>query len=129
MIFLQKEKYDLCQVFLKKAESLALSSNYHKAVTFNNMACYYRRVNKYRLALTYLQNALALELKLDHPMSIADTHLNLCAVLSQLGRHTEALEHILLSIVLLQDGLLKAGNNKNPQRVSVLAIAYHNMGV
>ena len=51
------------------------------------MACYHRRVNKFRLALTYLQNALALELKLDHPMSIADTHLNLCAVLSQLGKH------------------------------------------
>ena len=88
MIFLQKEKYDLCQVFLKKAEALALHSHYHKAVTYNNMACYYRRINKFRLALTYLQNALALELKLDQSMTIADTHLNLCAVLSQLNRHS-----------------------------------------
>lgn len=88
MILLQKESFDFCHVLLKKAETYALNSNYHRAVTFNNMACYYRRVNKYRLALTYLQNALSLEIKLDHPVSIADTHLNLCAVLSHLGKHS-----------------------------------------
>jgi hypothetical protein len=61
--------------------------------------------------------------------SLADTHLNLCAVLSQLGRHSEALEHILMSIVMLQEELLGPDKVKNAERMPVLAIAYHNMGV
>ena len=129
MIFLQKEKFDLCQMFLKKAELLALSSNHHKAITYNNLACYYRRIKKYRSALTYLENALAIELKLESVESLADTHLNLCAVLSQLGRHSEALEHILMSLVMLQEEILGSDKPRNAERMPVLAIAYHNMGV
>ena len=58
---------------------------------------------KLRIALKYLEKALAIEFKLstEQQSSIADTHLNVCAVLSQLGRHEEALEHVLMSIVLL----------------------------
>lgn len=100
---MQKKKFDLSLVLLKKAEAYALHSNFHKAVTFNNMACYYRRINKFRLALTFLQHALALEVKMDNQVSLADTHLNMCAVLSHLGKHNEALEHILMTVVLLQD--------------------------
>lgn len=44
-----------------------------------------------------------MELKSENPTSVADTHLNLCAVLSQLDKHEEALEHVLMAIVLLQD--------------------------
>jgi hypothetical protein len=50
------------------------------------MACYYRRSGKLRSALQYLQQALDIEIKSDNPQSLADTHLNMCAVLSQLNR-------------------------------------------
>jgi len=40
---------------------------------------------------------------MEHPKTLADTHLNLCAVLSQLDRHDDALQHSMLSIILLQD--------------------------
>ena len=69
---------------------------------------------------------------------MADTHLNLCAVLSQLDRHEDALQHSMLSIILLQDEFLtnllgkNAGegeNEINDERLAVLAIAYHNLGV
>lgn len=40
---------------------------------------------------------------MEHPKTLADTHLNLCAVLSQLDRHDDALQHVMLSIILLQD--------------------------
>lgn len=70
------------------------------------MACYYRRTGKIRTALSYLIQALELELKLDSPKTLADTHLNLCAVLSQLDRHEDALQHSMLSIILLQDEFL-----------------------
>lgn len=86
--------------------------------------------------------------------TLADSHLNVCAVLSQLDKHDEALEHSLLSIVLLQDEFLQimmrgmkkplpGMQQKSPSqqdftnnsqqitddRMAVLAIAYHNLGV
>ena len=65
----------------------------------------------------------------------ADTHINACAVLSQLGRHQTALEHAQQALILLQEELLSppgAGGNAAPpqaDRIAVLAIAYHNIGV
>lgn len=110
-----------------------------KATTFNNLACYYRRTGKVKTAFSYLIKALELELKLDQPRTLADTHLNLCAVLSQLDRHDDALQHSMLSIILLQDEFLSSflpkiramGNEEdiNDERLAVLAIAYHNLGV
>jgi hypothetical protein len=51
-------------------------------------------------------------------------------VLSQLGKHEEALEHILISVIHLQDEMQgKKDVDASRDRLSVLAIAYHNMGV
>jgi len=48
----------------------------------NNLACFYRRTGKLRTALNYLNHALEIENKLDSDTALADSHLNLCAVLS-----------------------------------------------
>jgi tetratricopeptide (TPR) repeat protein len=101
MIFLQKDRFPACLEFLKKAQILASGSKFHKALTYNNLACHYRRVGKLKQALKYLQLALVLQVKLKNAKTLADTHLNVCAVLSQLNRHEEALEHVLISVVLL----------------------------
>lgn len=128
-------------------------------MTLNNLGCFYRRTGKLRSSLRFLEQALEMELKSENPTSIADTHLNLCAVLSQLKKHEEALEHVLMAIVLLQDEFvfaeMAARKNQNENRNSdieydekknnetsnkktskkledragVLTIAYHNMGV
>ena len=103
MVHLQKEKFESSLDCLKKAEVVCRNSIQFKSTTYNNLACYYRRTGKIRTALTYLIQALELELKLEHPKTLADTHLNLCAVLSQLDRHEDALQHVMLSIILLQD--------------------------
>jgi tetratricopeptide (TPR) repeat protein len=87
MIFLQKDKYDLCLMFLQKADALAISHPKYMAITLNNKACYYRKTGKLRTALQCLQDALSLEWKSRQDETLADTYLNLCAVLSQLGRH------------------------------------------
>lgn len=63
MIFLQKDKSDLCLVFLQKADALAAHQPKHLAITLNNKACYYRKTGKLRTALTCLQDALTLEWK------------------------------------------------------------------
>ena len=74
--------------------------------------------------------------RVEHP---ADTHLNTCAVLSQIGRHQGALEHAQSALILLQEELFGGGaavggvgaGDQPPRadRIAVLAIAYHNMGV
>lgn len=72
---------------------------------------------------------------MEHP---ADTHLNTCAVLSQIGRHQGALEHAQSALILLQEELFGGGRKvgtggtgqpPRADRIAVLAIAYHNMGV
>ena len=113
------------------------------------MACYYRRIGKMRTALNFLQQALTIEAKLQRPEVQADTHLNICAVLSQLNKHELALNHAMSAVILLQEMMLskrldpesyslddeqeatEEGQQPetNKDRTAVLAIAYHNMGV
>lgn len=78
----------------------------------------------------------------------ADTHLNICAVLSQLNKHELALNHAMSAVILLQEMMLSKRldpdsypydddqeadealpPDANKDRTAVLAIAYHNMGV
>ena len=64
-----------------------------KAITFNNFACLFRKTNKLRNALNYLEQALDLEYTclntssddVDMSLSISnpcEIHLNICAILS-----------------------------------------------
>lgn len=82
-----------------------------------------------------VHQALKIEAKLANVQNAADTHINACAVLSQLGRHQQALEHAQSALILLQEELLSppgASSTTTPpkaDRIAVLAIAYHNIGV
>lgn len=143
MSFLQQDNYAVTIELLKKAEILAQHHPKEKATTLNNLACYYRRLGKLHTAMTCLKQALAIEKKtLKDTKHAADTHLNMCAVLSQLGKHQEALQHAQAALVALQEEFF----NKAPvggdaresdtsvasaqlDRVSVMCIAYHNIGV
>jgi len=53
--------------------------------TFNNLGCVYRRLGKLKAAINYLQSALSILTNNNLSKFSAMTHLNLCAVLSQLG--------------------------------------------
>lgn len=136
MTYLQQEDFAMVLELLKKAEILTERDNAGRAVTFNNLACYYRRQGKLHASLQYLQKALKIEARLERVDNPADTFLNTCAVLSQLGRHQSALEHAQQALILLQEELAvvlgpAAPGNAPPKadRVAVLAIAYHNVGV
>jgi hypothetical protein len=131
---------------LKKAEALTERDAAGRAVTHNNWACLMRQTGKLHVALAHMQRALALErgsAKVNNP---ADTHLNLCAVLSQLQRHDDALAHAQAALDLLQAeifGALPEAAARAPggimaaaaaagvkhDRVAALCIAYHNFGV
>jgi tetratricopeptide (TPR) repeat protein len=134
MTYLQQEEFNTVLELLKKAEILTERDPAGRAATYNNLACYYRRQGKLHPALEYLQKALKIESKLPNVQNPADTHINACAVLSQLGRHQTALEHAQSALILLQEELLSPPGVMGaapPQadRIAVLAIAYHNLGV
>lgn len=149
MYYLKKDDVNSALDLLKKSEELCENNELGQAMTFNNMACYYRRIGKMRSALNFLQRALTIEARLQRPEVQADTHLNICAVLSQLNKHELALNHAMSAVILLQEMMLakkldpeqypyddyyeevdaEAPPDQNKDRTAVLAIAYHNMGV
>ena len=134
MTYLQQEDFNMVLELLKKAEILTERDAAGRAATYNNLACYYRRQGKLHSALQYLQKALKIESKLVKVQNPADTHINACAVLSQLGRHQTALEHAQNALILLQEELLSppgviGAAPPRADRIAVLAIAYHNIGV
>ncbi|KAL3657469.1 hypothetical protein V7S43_017608 [Phytophthora oleae] len=142
MSFLQQDNYPVTIDLLKKAE--VLTQRHHpveRATTLNNFACYYRRLGKLHSAMTSLKRALELEKRLENVRNAADTQLNMCAVLSQLGKHQQALEHAQEALISLQEGFIhgkettdtnsenSATSSSRLDRISVMCIAYHNIGV
>lgn len=73
-----------------------------RAITYNNIGCLYKRRSVPERALTYLQDALALEEAAGDVHDCASTHLNLCASYSALTRFREALAHAERAIILIQ---------------------------
>ena len=135
MTYLQQDEFPLVLELLKKAEILTERDPTGRAVTLNNLACYHRRQGNLHASLTSLTHALHIESTLEDVPNRADTHLNMCAVLSQLGRHQAALEQAQSALILLHEELFAEPENREngleekADRVAVLAIAYHNVGV
>ena len=107
-----------------------------RAVTLNNIGCWHRKRGQPREALATLERALRLLESINDAQHAGDTHLNICAVLSQSGRHSQALEHAQTALILLQEELYLAihegdgaGAQDRAKRFGVLAIAYHNVAV
>lgn len=134
MTYLQQSDFANAEQLLRKAEILHQNDDKGLAVTYNNLACFYRRKGKLRTALKFLKKCLRIESTVAEVDNPGDTHLNMCAVLSQLGRHGQALEHARVALILLQEELFSPSDTGAPRelsadRIAVLAIAYHNIGV
>lgn len=136
--------------WLRQCESLSENNDRCKAITYNNLACYYKTTGQPRSALIYLEKAIELEGSMEDLSFKADTHLNTCAVLSQMGRHDLAMHYAQNAIMIVQASLLmdllpdkmgattKGSREKKLQddikkdfkeRISILAVSYHNLGV
>merc|ERR1712066_660378 len=87
--------------------------------------CFYKSMGKLHTALQYLKKAQKIE---ERPNSRcqnpAGTHLNLCALLSQMGKHPEALNHANKALQLLKASPPGEGANSE----SLICVAYFNMG-
>lgn len=98
--------------------------------------------------MSYLEKALEIEYNylhfsdetVDECLQVSnpcDIHLNICAILSQMGKHELALQHSMKALILIQDELVNkldaiklSGTDKKPEdRLIVLCIAYHNIAV
>lgn len=95
------------------------------AVTYNNMGCMLKSRGRLHASLSYLRKSLELESSCSQ--SVIDpgaTCLNLCAILSKLGDHHQALHFARRGLTFM----LK-GSRNDDEEVGELAIAYHNLAV
>lgn len=129
--YLQKDDFQMALDLLRRAEVLAERLDDGKAITYNNYACYYRRMGKTKLALSYLHKAQSLEERSSLSHSPANTHLNMCAVLSQVSKHDQALEQAMAAIIILQGELMdmKQEDQGFREKAEFMAMAFHNMAV
>lgn len=101
------------------------------AVTCNNLGCYYKKVGKFHGALSYLRRALKMEVDLNTPeVTLAGTHLNICAILSKLGKHDKAVQHAMSALELMNQLMsVVEAEEMSKEDYAVLAIAYHNVAL
>merc|ERR1712217_750026 len=121
--------------FFEKAEALTDPANLHmnkdsrlvlRAVTYNNMGCFYKSMTKLHTALQYLKKAQKIEERSNGKcQNPAGTHLNLCALLSQMGKHQEALQHSRRALELLE---ANSPSDSTANSESMICVAYFNMG-
>ena len=73
----------------EKVISTGIYGNYPMLIniTFNNIGCAYRRVGQLQQALDYLEAALDVLTRTNNQQFSSKTYLNLCAVLSQMGKY------------------------------------------
>lgn len=80
-----------------------------KVLTFNNLACIYKRKKKYALALRAVSFALEIEEVLIKEETVEDKHnivttyLNKAAILSEMKKHEKAIEEITKSMKIIKE--------------------------
>jgi tetratricopeptide (TPR) repeat protein len=128
---LRAEKYDHAMFFLNQALLAAKAmkdgaSKYNLlGMTYNNLGCYLKRMQKPKQALDYFSKSI--ELSKLYDASIANltcAHLNISKILSEQGEHERALRHGLKSLFLLRHNFHEKRN-----LVSSLIIAYQTVGL
>jgi len=159
MQYLAQGQFDQCVAMLRKAEAITAPGNFKRCqalqiLTFNNIGCCYRKLGKLKSALKYLKEAAQIGSGSAHVKNLSITHLNLCAVQSQLGRHDLALEHAQAAIFHTQEELVRLEDGASEERgeedgadrdfaaladaldpktreekIVSLAVAYHNLAV
>ena len=91
MQMLQRDDFLGCHALLRRAQARGQGDRAMLAITLNNLACYHRRRGHLKVALAHLAKAVEIEARCDGAHKPADTHLNMCAVQSELGNHHEAM--------------------------------------
>ncbi|OMJ86964.1 hypothetical protein SteCoe_11437 [Stentor coeruleus] len=130
MEYLKAQRFKDSFALLSKAETVLKNEeevpNRLKllSITYNNLACFYKRKKQLKLALKYALESLELEKQIEENDSeLASTHLNLCAIYSAMNKHSTGLEHAQEAI-----GILEKTDDKSPQVNTNGIIAFYNCG-
>lgn len=102
------------------------------SITLNNLGCYYKKRKQPKVALNYLEHALDIESQTeDDGLNIASSHLNICAVYSNLNNHKQALAHAKQAIGLLESSFHSEDYiyEKTITLATSLVISYYNLAV
>merc|ERR550537_68280 len=126
MDFLRKGQYKQAFEQLKYAEAILIANQKEGentsllAVTCNNLGCYYKKVGKLHAALSYLRKALKIEVSLHtDDVTVAGTHLNICAILSKLDKHDKAVQHAVCALDLISNRVNSAAHAVTQDEYSV----------
>lgn len=93
-----------------------------KSVTYNNLGILYKHIKDYEKSLHYLTLALEVSDNLQNDdQNKAGTHLNICAIRSEINQHEKALQHALIAVKIL----LKGGHEYSKN----LIVAFHSAGI
>jgi tetratricopeptide (TPR) repeat protein len=118
-IELLRKAKSLLKIFPKSDKSINL-----KAITYNNLGCFYKTQNNLKKSLLYLQQALSYEVHLPKTLStIAGTYLNISKIYSELGDHDKSLTFSLKAIKNIEDSF-----KDKPSVVYSLVVAYQHAG-
>lgn len=106
----------------------------YQCEVLNYIACAYKQGHKLYLAKKYIDRAMSIIEDFNHVLwDKSGTYLNMCAILSAMGKHSEAITYAKIAITLSKEELVntKLSNNAEdlPNKGSVLGIAYHNYAV
>ena len=95
--------YDDALVYLKQALKLLQNDDVGKHETYLNFAAIYLKKGKAKVSLHYLRQVLGVQSQsCISDEKRAKVHLNICAILSQLGKHESALRHAKIAITILE---------------------------
>ena len=133
----ERRRYPEALELLKKAQELAAASDSVtsdveelRAFVDDSHAFYYYKRGKCHAALDYALRAMRLHVRLSQWAHVAKCHLHAAAILSRLGRHTDASNHLGDVLNLVKDGYLDLGAQLGlPHKLCMIAIAYHNLAV
>eukprot|EP01063_Lacrimia_lanifica_P012803 TRINITY_DN19508_c0_g1_i1.p1 TRINITY_DN19508_c0_g1~~TRINITY_DN19508_c0_g1_i1.p1 ORF type:complete len:1934 (+),score=496.34 TRINITY_DN19508_c0_g1_i1:54-5804(+) len=140
MATLSDGQFDTAFELLRKAEILSDHSGVLKndpeprlrcrAVTLNNFGLFYRHRGQNHAALEYLEQALEIEQtdRNRNSENPAATLLNLCAVLSSMGKYQPALSYAKQALAWLGKHSDRVASATAPSHPEMLAVAHHAAG-
>ncbi|OMJ70555.1 hypothetical protein SteCoe_31432 [Stentor coeruleus] len=128
--FLNQNDFNSSFTYLNKAQRQLKGVSINSCaklmgITLNNFGCYYKTTGQPQQALMYLNQAIEVEkTNMTDINNLAATHLNVCAIESQIGNHIKALDNCLKAI-----HLLKAIYKSTLNLTTIYVTAHYNAGI
>lgn len=102
-----------------------------RAATFNNLGCMERRRRLLQESLDYFKRAAQIEVRLDpNGLGSPSTYLNICTILNEMQRYSEAVPAAERAIAALQMQLQEQSNASDICNLAImLSVGQYNLGV